>query len=103
MAKKSTKTIEEKAVAPVQVEDVTPEVVKVEETKAETVKSLTIIANEPIAFRKIMSLETKYIIGQMPMGVAYEIVRETSSKIYGDFYLLNNGYYITKSGNYTIN
>ena len=92
-AKKSTteaKTTVEEKVVPAQAEEV-------------KVAKRTIIANEPVAFRKTMSLETKYIMGQMPIGVAHEIVKETSSKIYGDFYLLNNGYYITKNGNYTIN
>lgn len=104
--KKTTKTTEvtvEEAVAPVQVEGVTPEVVNVEETVAEPIKPRTIIANAPTSFRKIMSLESKYIVGAMPIGVAYEIIREAKSKIYGDFYQLSNGYYVTKNGNYSIN
>ena len=87
MARKTTKAVTEEVIEP----------------KIETPKVHTIIANEPVAFRKVMSLETKFITGQMPMGVAYEIVKETNSKIYGDFYLLSNGYYVSKNGNYTIN
>lgn len=106
MAKKSTTTetkavTVEEATAPVIVENVTPETVNITEAKAEPIKRV-IIANSPIPFRKTTSLEPKYIVGQMPVGVAYEIITEKTSKIYGDFYQLNNGYYITKSGNYSI-
>ena len=104
MAKKSTTTetkavTVEEATAPVIVENVTPETVNITEAKAEPIKRV-IIANSPTPFRKTTSLEPKYIVGQMPVGVAYEIITEKTSKIYGDFYQLNNGYYITKSGNF---
>lgn len=102
--KKTTKTetIVEEAVTTVNIEGVTPEVVKVEEVVAEPIKPRIIIANTSVPFRKTTSLEPKYIVGQMPVGIAYEIKCERSSKIYGDFYQLNNGYYITKNGNYSI-
>jgi hypothetical protein len=106
MAKKATttetKVTVEEVVAPVKVEGVTTETVEVTEAKAEPIKPLIIIAKTSTPFRKTVSLESKYIVGQMPVGIAYEIVREATSKIYGDFYQLNNGYYITKNGNYTI-
>ena len=93
MAKKATNTTEtevmvEEAVAPVEI--------------AEPIKNPTIISKDGAPLRKIPSLESKYIIGNMTAGLAYEIVGETSSKIYGDFYQLENGYFVTKSGNYTI-
>lgn len=107
MAKKSTATTEpkvtvEEAVAPVVVEGVEPETVNIQEAVAEPIKPRIIIAKTSVPFRKTMSLENKQVVGQMPVGIAYEIVRECSSRIYGDFYQLNNGYYITKSGNYSI-
>lgn len=90
MAKKST-TTETKTI----VEDVKTDVVK-------STKQRIIIAKTSTPFRKTISLENKQIIGQMPVGIAYEIVKECNSKIYGDFYQLNNGYYVTKNGNYSI-
>ena len=95
MAKKSTtETIETKVE-----ETVTP----VEVATEQVTKPRTVIAKSPTAFRKTTSLEVKQIVGQMPMGVAYVIVKEVNSKIYGDFYKLENGYYITKNGDYVIN
>lgn len=104
--KKSTKTTDvsvEETVIPVETEEATEiETVSVEEVKAEPVKRQVIIANSPTVFRKSKSLETQQIVGQMPVGVAYEIVKEVTSVIYGDFYQLDNGYYVTKNGNYSI-
>lgn len=97
MAKSKTK-VEETTV-----ETVEETVATTKEIKVEQSKNRTIIANSPVPFRTITSLESKYVIGTMPVGVAYEIVKEANSRIYGDFYKLNNGYYITKSGNYSIN
>lgn len=95
-----TTTVEE-VVAPLEVENVKPEVVDVKEAKAEPIKHI-IIAKDSTLFRKAATLDIKHVVGKMPIGTAFEIVRETSSKIYGDFYQLNNGYYITKNGNYSI-
>lgn len=94
-----TTTVEE--VAPLEVENVKPEVVDVKEAKAEPIKRI-IIAKDSTLFRKAATLDIKHVVGKMPIGIAFEIIRETSSKIYGDFYQLNNGYYITKNGNYSI-
>lgn len=106
MAKKSvtteTKTTLEEAVAPISIEGVEPKSVDIKDAIAEPIKSRIIIAKTSTPFRKTISLESKQIIGQMPVGVAYEIVKECNSKIYGDFYQLNNGYYVTKNGNYSI-
>ena len=95
MAKSSTKTKVEKTV----IEEVKAKT----EVKVEQPKTHTIIAKTSVPLRKITSLETKYIVGTLPIGTAYEIVKEVNSKIYGSFYQLNNGYYITKNGNYSIN
>ena len=96
MAKKSTVT------------EIKEEVEVVEEAKVEAptiteIKTRTIIANAPTAFRKTANLENKYVVSLMPTGIAYEIEKEVSNKIYGSFYKLKNGFYITKDGNYTLN
>lgn len=65
-------------------------------------KNPKVIAKSATAFRKYPTLENKHIVGQMPLGIAFEIISEKESSIYGSFYKLSNGYYITKNGNYTI-
>lgn len=65
-------------------------------------KNPKIIAKSATVFRKFPTVESKHIVGQMPLGIAFEIVSEKESSIYGSFYKLSNGYYITKNGNYTI-
>lgn len=97
MARVKTKTEEIK-------ETENEEVIKIEITdvKPEHTKSKIVIAKAPVPFRRKPNLEHKYVTGQMPVGVAYEITKEVTSIVYGDFYLLNNGSYITKNGNYSI-
>ena len=101
MAKKTTKTEEAKVV--ITEETVVPEETKVEEVIKEPVHSPVVITKSETPLRKLPSLESKYIVGKMNIGVAYAISKEVNSKIYGDFYLLENGCYITKSGNYILN
>ena len=105
MAKKQTSTTTnlEEVVAPVKVEGVTPELVKVTEAKPEPIKRRTVIAKSAASFRSMPTMETKYIVGKMPIGVAYEIVQEIDTVIFGKFYKLSNGYYITTNGNYAVN
>ena len=107
MARTKTKTEEikiEEVVAPLEIENVKPEAINITEAKPEPepIKPKIIIAKTSVPFRSKPVLEWKYVTGQMPVGIAYEIVREVNSKIYGDFYLLNNGSYITKEGYYSI-
>lgn len=106
MAKKSTtETQAQEVVMPVETDNVEATVnraIEVPVNETEIIKPRIIIANTSVPFRKAMSLETKYITGHMSVGTAYEIVKECSSKIYGDFYKLNNGYYVVKNGNYSI-
>ena len=101
-----TKKVEEpkveEVVEPLQVEKELKIVNVTEDIKTETIKPMTIIAKSSVPFRSKPNLEQKYIIGNMPVGTAYEIVKTVSSVIYGDFYALNNGNYITKDGNYSI-
>ena len=107
MARTSTKkdVTEENAVEEV-IAEVTEETI--EEKVSETVqneqpkKPRAVIAKSIAPLRSRISLQSKYIIGQMKIGTAYEIEKEISTTIYGDFYLLKNGYYITKDGNYTL-
>lgn len=73
------------------------------EAPAPVEQKRTIIAKSSTPFRRTTSLEPKYIVGVMPVGIPYEIVKEVNSKIYGGFYQLRNGYYISKGGNYSIN
>lgn len=102
MAKKSsTNEVKEEVVQEVEIE--TPVTVETEAPAVADVKAPTIIANTSGIFRRAANLEARYIVGEMPAGIAYEIEKEVSNKIYGDFYQLKNGYYITKNGNYTLN
>lgn len=105
MARTKTKTEDvkiEEAVAPLDIKDTESETVNIEDAKAEPIKLQTIIAKTPVPFRSKPNLEHRYVTGQMSIGIAYEIVKEVNSKVYGSFYLLNNGSYITKNGNYSI-
>lgn len=67
-----------------------------------SVKNKKIIAKVPSIFRKSPNLSPEYIVGTMPAGVSFEIVSEYKSRIYGEFYKLGNGLYITKGGLYEI-
>jgi hypothetical protein len=98
MAKKSTTETKEKII-----EEVIEEVKVESPAIAEEARVRTIISNTPGYFRRAANIEANYIVGEMPAGIAFEIEKEVSSRIYGEFYLLKNGYYITKSGNYSIN
>ena len=95
-------TIEE-VVEPLKLENSELETINVEDAKPESIKPRTIITKTRTLFRKIPSLESKYIVGNMVIGTSYEIKKEVNSKIYGSFYQLSNGYYIVKDGNYSIN
>ena len=103
MAKKSARIVEETTTTSALEDAELGTVTLEEENKQKPTKKRTIIAKSVTSFRKTTSLEAKQVVGTMPVGVAYEIVREAKSMIYGSFYQLNNGYYITKNGNYSIN
>lgn len=80
-----------------------PETAPEEIVPKETVeKNPVIIAKVPTVFRSSPNLSSEYIKGTMPAGVAFEIIGEHTSKIYGEFYKLQNGMYITKGGLYAI-
>ena len=106
MAKKTTpnkvevkEALVQEAVAPLKIGNTSLEVEQ--SAKTHQIKR-TIIANAPTVFRKTTTLDSRHIVGTMPTGVAFEIVREVKSIIYGNFYQLKNGYYITQNGNYSI-
>lgn len=108
MARKSTKEVEEAVVEEIVEESTKAESVEeAMETKEvvqeEVAKNRKIVAKSPTVFRRSPNLRTDYIVGTMPAGVAFEIIGEHKSAIYGEFYKLGNGYYITKSGSYSIN
>lgn len=96
---KVTEEVLQEAVAPVVVEEPVPVAT---EAVAEPIKKRIIVAKTSVPFRSVASLEQKFVSGQMPVGIAYEIVKEIHTQLYGDFYELNNGKYITKRGNYAI-
>lgn len=106
MAKTKSKSQEtittEEVTETLNIEGATPETVNVKDAKAEPIKR-TVIAKTSVPLRRTTSLEAKFIVGKMTAGVAYTIEKEVTSKVYGDFYQLSNGYYITKNGNYSIN
>jgi len=85
----------EAALAQDVVKEVTPK-------KENTLQNKRIIAKAPVPFRRKPDLSAEYIAGMMPVGVSFDITKEFNSKIYGDFYKLENGMYITKGGLYTI-
>lgn len=96
---KVTEEVVQEAVAPVVTEEPVPVAT---EAVAEPLKPRIIIAKTSVPFRKIASLEQKYVDGQMPVGIPFKIMKEIKTVLYGDFYELSNGKYITKRGNYTI-
>lgn len=101
MAKKKKET--EEIIATPELESQKVEASEVNEAKVEKSKpAMMIIAKTSVPFRRKPNLEQKYVVGKMQTGTAYRIAKEVKSIIYGSFYLLSNGYYITKDGNYTI-
>lgn len=99
-AKKTTKPaaeVETKTVETVEEVKMQEEVLPVENKPANKI----IIAKTATPFRKFPTLLKTHIVGQMPVGTAFEIVMTVNNAI-GTFYKLNNGKYITTNGNYTI-
>ena len=76
------------------------EVVATESIVTEQPKKV-IIAKTTTPFRKLPTMLQAHVVGQMPVGTAFEIVMTVNNAI-GTFYKLNNGKYITAKGNYTI-
>lgn len=107
MAKKSTQVVTEttkveEAVEAKAVEETAALVVETVEKAPEKPKATKqIIAHASTPFRNALSLAAKHVVGQMQVGTAYGLVKEIKT-INGNFYLLDNDYYITKTGNYTI-
>ena len=69
--------------------------------KTATTPNRTIIAKKETAFRKYATMLKRHEVGKMPVGTAYEIVLEVKNGA-GTFYKLNNGFYISAAGIYTI-
>lgn len=64
---------------------------------------MTIICNtSTVRFRKKPTMDPRDALREMPMGVEFPVVRTVRSAIYGEFYLLTNGFYVEKDANYTV-
>lgn len=78
--------------------------VEVKETtsvaNAEPIKKY-IIANKPVQMHSKPNLLQASATGAMLIGTAYEIKDETKN-VYGAFYKLDNGLYVSKNEQYTI-
>lgn len=98
--KKTTKTVTEEVVTKLVEEPKVEEVVATESIVTEQPKKV-IIAKTTTPFRKLPTMLQAHIVGQMPVGTAFEIAMTVNNAI-GTFYKLNNGKYITAKGNYTI-
>ena len=101
MAKKTTNATTEETKVTV-AEETVEETVKAEPV-IEDVHVPVIIAKSNTPLRTRPSLGAKYIAGSMIIGKAYRIKDTFKTKIFGDFYVLENGYYVTKNGDYILN
>lgn len=92
-----------KKTAQPQVIDQTPVAVEepVETVEKSTVPTLIARGNDVVT-RRVPTMDHKHIVGKLPAGCAYKIKKTVHSAIYGDFYLLENGLYVAKVGNFTI-
>lgn len=96
-----TTTVEE-AVTPIKNIEVT-ETVSVEEAKTESIAKLKkyIIANNEVQMHTKPDLLQASVSRPMMLGTSYEVVSEVRN-IYGAFYKLDNGMYVSKGSNLTV-
>ncbi len=71
-------------------------------TEKEQTLSTLIAKDMSVMARKAPTMEQKHIIGNLVPDFTYVIVKKIHSVIYGDFYLLNNGSYVSTVGNFTV-
>lgn len=102
MAKKTTNTATAEETKVTVTEETIEETVQAEPV-TETVHIPVIIAKTDTPLRTRPSLGAKYVAGNMIIGKAYRIKDIFETRIFGDFYLLENGYYVTKNGDYILN
>ena len=100
---KSTGTTIEEAVTPIKNVKVTEKVVPVETTKAEPITNPKkyIIANHEVYMHTKPDLLQTSVSKTMMHGTSYEVVGEVKN-IYGAFYKLDNGMYVSKGNNFTV-
>lgn len=100
---KSTGTAIEEAVTPIKNVEVPEEVVSVETAKAEPIVNPKkyIIANHEVQMHTKPDLLQASVSKPMMIGTSYEVVDEVKN-IYGAFYKLDNGMYVSKGSNLTV-
>ena len=100
---KSTGTAIEEAVTPIKNVEVPKEVVSVETAKAEPIANPKkyIIANHEVQMHTKPDLLQASVSKPMMIGTSYEVVDEIKN-IYGAFYKLDNGMYVSKGSNLTV-
>ena len=100
---KSTGTTIEEAVTPIKNVEVPEEVVSVETAKAEPIANPKkyIISNNEVQMHTKPDLLQASISRPMMIGTSYEVVDEVKN-IYGAFYKLDNGMYVSKGSNLTV-
>ena len=100
---KSTGTAIEEAVTPIKNVKVPEEAVPVETAKAEPIANPKkyIIANHEVQMHTKPDLLQTSVSRPMMIGTSYEVVGEVKN-IYGAFYKLDNGMYVSKGSNLTV-
>lgn len=100
---KSTGTAIEEAVTSIKNVEVPEEVVSVETAKAEPIANPKkyIISNNEVQMHTKPDLLQASVSRPMMIGTSYEVVDEVKN-IYGAFYKLDNGMYVSKGSNLTV-
>ena len=93
----------EEAVTPIKNIEVPKEVIPVEKTKFEPINNSKkfIITNQNVQMHTKPDLLQTSVSKTMTLGTLYEVIGEVKN-IYGAFYKLNNGMYVSRSDNFTI-
>ena len=100
---KSTRTAIEEAVTPIKNVEVPEEAVPVETAKAKPIANPKkyIISNNEVQMHTKPDLLQASISRPMMIGTSYEVVDEVKN-IYGAFYKLDNGMYVSKGSNFIV-
>lgn len=100
---KSTGTTIEEAVTPIKNVEVPEEIVSVETANAEPITNSKkyIISNNEVQMHTKPDLLQASVSRPMMIGTSYEVVDEVKN-IYGAFYKLDNGMYVSKGSNLTV-